>query len=325
MIVPRRRFLHLAAGGAVLPALPRIASAIDYPTRPVLLLAGFAAGGPLDTIARLTAQWLSKHLGQSFIVENRPGAASNLATEEAARANPDGYTLLLCSSANAWNAALYEKLNFDFVRDIAPVASIDRAGGVMEVSLSLPVKTVPEFIGYAKARPGKLNMVTGGPGSASGLWGALFNKMAGVNLVPVDYRGTGPALPDLISGRVQVMFDVAVTAVGPVKAGKVRGLGVTTADRIAALPDIPPIGEYVPGYEAIGWHGIGAPRNTPPRVIEMLNRTVNAALDDPTFKARLTSVGVEPFASSPPEFGKFIVEFTDKWGNLIREAGIKVE
>lgn len=272
----------------------------------------------------MIAQWLSEHLGQWFIVENRPGAASNLATAEVVRANPDGYTLLLCSSANAWNAALYEKLNFDFVHDIAPVASIDRAGGVMEVSLSLPFKTVPQFIGYAKARPGKLNMVSGGPGSAPGLWGELFNKMAGVNLVPVNYRATGPALPDLISGRVQVMFDVAVAAVGPVKAGKVRGLRVTTADRIAALPDLPPIGEYVPAYQAIGWHGVGAPRNTPPQVIAKLNRSVNAALVDPAFKVRVSSLGMEPFASSPAEFGKFIVEFTGKWSKVIQEAGITV-
>jgi len=320
----RRTFLQLA--GAVAPlSMVRIAMAQTYPTRPVHLLVGYAAGGPLDTSARLIAQWLSERLGQSFIVENRPGAGSNLATEMVVRAPPDGYTLLEVSASNAWNATLYDNLKFNFIHDIVPVAGVRRAGGVMEVHPSVPVMKVPEFIVYAKANPGKINMATGGVGSAQHLFGELFKVMAGVDLVTVNYRGAAPALPDLIAGQDQVMFDVLISSIGHIRAGKLRPLGVTTATRLEALPDVPPIGDFVPGYEASSWDGIGAPANTPPEIIATLNREVNAALVDPSFKARLADLGVEPFANSPAEFGKFIVEFTEKWAKVIRAAGIKAE
>jgi tripartite-type tricarboxylate transporter receptor subunit TctC len=325
MKLPRRKFLHLAAGAAALPALPRVASALDYPTRPVHLLVGFAAGGPLDTSARLIGQWLSEHLGQPFVIENRPGAGSNLATEIVAWAPPDGYTLLEASAANAWNAALYDNLSFNFIRDIALVAGVRRAAGVMEVNPSVPVRTVPEFITYAKANPGKINMATGGAGSAPHLYGELFKMMAGVDLVTVNYRGSAPALPDLIAGQVQVMFDVVISSIGHIRAGKLRPLGVTTTTRLEVLPDVPPISDFLPGYEASSWDGIGAPANTPLEIVGILNKQVNAALADPTFKARLADLGAEPFAGSPAEFGKFIVDYTEKWGKVIRAAGIKAE
>jgi tripartite-type tricarboxylate transporter receptor subunit TctC len=325
MKLPRRKFLHLAAGAAALPALPRVASALDYPTRPVHLLVGFAAGGPLDTSARLIGQWLSEHLGQPFVIENRPGAGSNLATEIVARAPPDGYTLLEASAANAWNAALYDNLSFNFIRDIALVAGVRRAAGVMEVNPSVPVRTVPEFITYAKANPGKINMATGGAGSAPHLYGELFKMMAGVDLVTVNYRGSAPALPDLIAGQVQVMFDVVISSIGHIRAGKLRPLGVTTTTRLEVLPDVPPISDFLPGYEASSWDGIGAPANTPPEIVGILNKQVNAALADPTFKARLADLGAEPFPGSPAEFGKFIVDYTEKWGKVIRATGIKAE
>ena len=325
MKLPRRKFLHVAAGAAALPALPRVASALDYPTRPVHLLVGFAAGGPLDTSARLIGQWLSERLGQPFVIENRLGAGSNLATEIVARAAPDGYTLLEASAANAWNAALYDNLSFNFIRDIALVAGVRRAAGVMEVNPSVPVRTVPEFITYAKANPGKINMATGGAGSAPHLYGELFKMMAGVDLVTVNYRGSAPALPDLIAGQVQVMFDVVISSIGHIRAGKLRPLGVTTTTRLDVLPDVPPISDFLPGYEASSWDGIGAPANTPPEIVGILNKQVNAALADPTFKARLADLGAEPFAGSPAEFGKFIVDYTEKWGKVIRAAGIKAE
>jgi tripartite-type tricarboxylate transporter receptor subunit TctC len=325
MKLPRRKFLHLAAGAAALPALPRVASALDYPTRPVHLLVGFAAGGPLDTSARLIGQWLSERLGQPFVIENRPGAGSNLATEIVARAPPDGYTLLEASAANAWNAALYDNLSFNFIRDIALVAGVRRAPGVMEVNPSVPVRTVPEFIAYAKANPGKINMATGGAGSAPHLYGELFKMMAAVDLVTVNYRGSAPALPDLIAGQVQVMFDVVISSIGHIRAGKLRPLGVTTTTRLEVLPDVPPISDFLPGYEASSWDGIGAPANTPLEIVGILNKQVNAALADPTFKARLADLGAEPFAGSPAEFGKFIVDYTEKWGKVIRAAGIKAE
>jgi tripartite-type tricarboxylate transporter receptor subunit TctC len=325
MKLPRRKFLHLAASAAALPALPHVASALDYPTRPVHLLVGFAAGGPLDTSARLIGQRLSEHLGQPFVIENRPGAGSNLATEIVARAPPDGYTLLEASAANAWNAALYDNLSFNFIRDIALVAGVRRAAGVMEVNPSVPVRTVPEFITYAKANPGKINMATGGAGSAPHLYGELFKMMAGVDLVTVNYRGSAPALPDLIAGQVQVMFDVVISSIGHIRAGKLRPLGVTTTTRLEVLPDVPPISDFLPGYEASSWDGIGAPANTPLEIVGILNKQVNAALADPTFKARLADLGAEPFAGSPAEFGKFIVDYTEKWGKVIRAAGIKAE
>jgi len=325
MKTPRRKFLHLAAGAAALPALPHVASALDYPTRPVHLLVGFAAGGPLDTSARLIGQWLSERLGQPFVIENRPGAGSNLATEIVARAPPDGYTLLEASAANAWNAALYDNLSFNFIRDIVLVAGVRRAAGVMEVNPSVPVRTVPEFIAYAKANPGKINMATGGAGSAPHLYGELFKMMTGVDLVTVNYRGSAPALADLIAGQVQVTFDVVISSIGHIRAGKLRPLGVTTAARLEVLPDVPPIGDFLPGYEASSWDGIGAPANTAPEIVGILNKQVNAALADPTFKARLADLGAEPFAGSPAEFGKFIVDYTEKWGKVIRAAGIKAE
>jgi tripartite-type tricarboxylate transporter receptor subunit TctC len=325
MKLPRRKFLHLAAGVAALPAITRVSSAQSYPVRPVHLLAGFPPGGIVDLIARLIGQWLSERLGQQFVIENRPGAGSNIATELVARATPDGYTLLLVSSVNAWNTAIYDNLNFNFVRDIAPIASIIRTPAVMEVNPSVPAKTVPEFIAYAKANPGKIDMGSGGPGSGQHVYGELFKVMAGVDLITVHYRGAGPALPDLMSGRIQVMFDPVASSIGYIRAGKLRPLGVTTAARIDALPDVPPIGDFVPGYEASGWDGIGAPANTPPEIISILNKEVNAALADATFKARLADLGADPFANSPAEFGKFIADYIEKWGKLIRAANIKAE
>jgi tripartite-type tricarboxylate transporter receptor subunit TctC len=325
MKLPRRKFLHLAAGVAALPAITRVSSAQSYPVRPVHLLAGFPPGGIVDLIARLIGQWLSDRLGQQFVIENRPGAGSNIATELVARATPDGYTLLLVSSVNAWNTAIYDNLKFNFVRDIAPIASIIRTPAVMEVNPSVPAKTVPEFIAYAKANPGKIDMGSGGPGSGQHVYGELFKVMAGVDLITVHYRGAGPALPDLMSGRIQVMFDPVASSIAYIRAGKLRPLGVTTATRIDALPDIPPIGDFVPGYEASGWDGIGAPANTPPEIVSILNKEVNAALADAAFKARLADLGADPFANSPAGFGKFIAEYIEKWGKVIRAANIKAE
>jgi tripartite-type tricarboxylate transporter receptor subunit TctC len=291
----------------------------------VHLIVGFAAGGPLDTGARLIAQALEERLHQSFIVENHAGVSGNVAAAEVARANPDGYTLLVCAAGNAWNASLYKNLSFDFLRDITPVASINRSGGIMLVSLSLAAETLPDFIAYAKANPGKINMALAGSGSAPGMYGELFKSMAGVDLVTVNYRGSAPAMPDLFAGRVQVLFEPAISAIGPVVAGKVRALGVTNATRIVQLPDVPAIGEHVPGYVATGWQAICAPKNTPPQIIATLNKEVNAGLADPAFKARLTTLGVEPFANSPAEFRKFVVEYTDKWRKVIEEAGLKAD
>jgi tripartite-type tricarboxylate transporter receptor subunit TctC len=323
--LPRRKFLHLAACAAAFPSLPRVAWALDYPTRPVHLIAGFPPGGIIDIVARLIGQWLAERLGQQFVIENRSGASSNIATEYVARAKPDGYTLLLSSAVNSWNTAIYDNLKFDFIRDLAPVASIIRSGGVMEVNPSLPVNSVPEFIAYAKANPGRLNMGTGGVGSGQHIYGELFKAMTGVDLMTVHYRGAGPALPELISGRIQVMFDPVVSSIGYIRAGKLRPLGVTTATRIDVLPDIPPIGDFVAGYERSGWDGIGAPAKTPPQIIDALNKEVNAALVDPKFYARLADLGGVTFASSPAGFGKFIEENTDKWAKVIRAAGITAE
>src|SRR6516164_8244089 len=325
MKLPRRKFLHLAMGATALSALSDTALALDYPRRSVRLLVGYAAGGPLDTSARLIAQWLSERLGQQFIVENQPGAASNLAAEMVVRAPADGYTLLETSASNAWNATLYDNLKFNVIRDIVPIAGVRRAAGVMEVHPAVPVTTVPEFIAYAKANPGKINMATGGVGSAPHLFGELFKTMTGVELVTVNYRGAGPALLDLISGEVQVTFDVVISSIEHIRAGKLRPLGVTTAKGLTALPDVPPIGDSVPGYDASSWDGIGAPANTPPEIIAILNKEVNAALADPAFKTRLADLGAEPFAGSPAEFGKFVVEYTEKWRKVIRAAGIKAE
>ena len=325
MRLARRKFLQVAASAATVAAVPRLAAADAYPSRPVHLIAGFPPGGIVDIAARLIGQWLSERLGQPFVIENRPGAGSNIATEFVARADHDGYTLLWVGSVNAWNTTIYNNLKFDFVRDIAPIASIIRTPAVMEVNPSIPAKTVPEFIAYAKANPGKINMGTGGPGSGQHVYGELFKVMAGVELVTVHYRGAGPALPDLISGRLDVMFDPIASSIGYIRAGKLRPLGVTTAAPSDVLPDVPPIGDSVPGYEASGWIGIGAPANTPPEVIAILNKQVNAALVDPTFRGRLTDLGVEPFATSPDDFSRFIVEYTEKWAKVIKFANIKPE
>ena len=325
MELPRRQFLHLAAGAAALPALSRSASALDYPTRPVHLIVGYPPGGGDDIVARLIGPWLSERLGQQFIVENRPGATTNIATEAVVRASPDGYTLLQVSSASTVNATLFEKLNFNFIRDIAPVASIAHLPFVLAVNPSLPAKTVAEFIAYAKANPGKINMATPGAGSASDLNGQLFKVMAGVDLVTVHYRGVGPALPELISGRVEIIFVPVAVAIGYIKSGTLRALGVTTPARVAVLPDVPPIGDFVPGYEGTGFEGIGAPANTPLEVIAILSRQVNAALFDPMFKARLGDLGMEPFAGLPADFGKFIADETEKWGKVVKSANIKAE
>jgi|SRR6516165_3259360 tripartite-type tricarboxylate transporter receptor subunit TctC len=325
MKLARRRLLHFAAGAVTLPGLTGLVRAAPYPTRPVRLLVGYAAGGPLDISARLIGQWLSERLGQPFIVENRPGAGSNVATEAVVRAPPDGYTLLEISASNAWNTALYYNLSFNFIRDIVPIAGVRRAGGVMEVNPAFPVKTIPEFIAYAKANPGKINVASAGPGSAPHLFSELFKIMAGVDLVTVNYHGSGPALPDLIGGEVQAMFDVVSSSIAYIRAGRLRPLGVTTAARLDALPDVPPIGDFVPGYEAISWDGIGAPANTPPEIVEILNKEVNAALADAAFRGRLAALSLEPFAISASDLGKFIVEYTNKWSKVIRAAGIKAE
>jgi tripartite-type tricarboxylate transporter receptor subunit TctC len=325
MKLPRRRFLHLAAGVAALPALSHIARAQTYPTRPVHVLVGYAAGGPNDISARLAGELLSERLGQPFVIEDRPGAGSNLATELVVRAPPDGYTLLGASSSNSWNAALYDKLNFDFMRDIAPVAGILRTTNVMEVHPAVPTTTVPEFIAYAKANPGRVNMASAGIGSSPHLYGELFKVMAGVNLVTVHYRGSGPALPDLLGGQVQVMFDSLLSSIGHIRAGRLRALAVTGATRSPVLPDIPTVGEFVKGYEAGGWQGLGAPRNTPKAVIERLNGAINEALTDPKVQMRIVDMGAEAFATSPADFGKYIAEYTDKWGKVIRAANIKPE
>jgi tripartite-type tricarboxylate transporter receptor subunit TctC len=321
----RRQFLHLAAGAAALATVSLPAAAQPYPTRPVHLVVGFPAGGATDIMARLIGQSLSARLGQQFVIENRPGAGSNIGTEAVVRAPADGYTLLLVTGSNAWNATLYDNLNFDFVRDVAPVASISRGLGVLVVPASFPVKSVPELIAYAKAHPGKISMASGGIGSPEHVWGELFKMMAGVDMLHVPYRGGGPALIDLLGGQVQVMFEPLLSAIEYVKAGKLRVLGVTSATRSDTLPDVPTIGEFVPGYEAGGWTGIGSPRRTPAGIIDKLNSEINASLADPAMKARLADVGYTAFAGSPGEFGEFIAAQTEKWGKVIRAAGIKAD
>ena len=296
-----------------------------WPSRPVRPLVGFAPGGFTDITARLVAPWLAERLGQQFLVENRPGASSNIAAAAVAHAAPDGYTLLELADTNAHNVTLYDKLNFDFLRDITPVASIDRAPFVMVVGPSSPATTVAEFIVHAKAHPGKINLASSGAGASSGLFGELFRTMTGIDMVAVQYRGIGLALPDLMSGRVDVIFIPVASAVGQVGAGKLRPLGVTSGTRVSVLPDVPTIGETVPGYEAVSWTGIGAPTGTPREIVTLLNQHVNAALADATFKAKLAELGLQPFAGTPAEFGKVITEHTEKWGKIIRAAGIKAE
>jgi tripartite-type tricarboxylate transporter receptor subunit TctC len=321
----RRKFLQLAGAVVATPAFPRLASALDYPTRPARIIVGFAAGGGVDITARLIGQWLTDRLGQSFIIENRPGAGGNIATEAVVNAAPDGYTLLLATIPNAVNASLYEKLNFNFIRDITPVASIIRVPMVVLLNTSVPAKTVPEFISYAKTNPEKVNMASAGNGSAPHMAGELFKLMAGVNLVHVPYRGQGPALTDLLGGQVQVLFAATPGTTDYVRTGKLRALAVTTASRAEQLPELPTVGDFVPGYEASQWYGIGAPKNTPAAIVDKLNREINAAIADPGMKARLAAIGGEPLPGSPANFGKLISEETEKWGKVVRAAGIKPE
>jgi tripartite-type tricarboxylate transporter receptor subunit TctC len=323
MNLPRRGFLHLAAGAAAFPAVPRIAWAQTYPARPVRWIVGFPAGGAADIVARIMAQSLSERLGQQFVIENRPGAGSNIAAASVVRAPPDGYTLLWITQVNATNATLYDNLGFDFIRDFVPVASISRGPFVMLVNPSFPAKTVPEFIAYAKANPGKINMASGGNGTASHIAGELFKFMAGVDMVHVPYKGSAPSITDLLGGQVQVDFDLVSAAIEHVRAGNLRALAVTTATRQPVLPDVPAVGEFVPGYEASGWVGIGAPRSTSADIVEKLNREVNTALADPKMKARLADLGNTVFPSSPAEFEKFIAGEIDKWAKVIKFAGIR--
>jgi len=319
----RRKFLHLAAGAAALPAVSRVAKAQAYPSRPVRIIVGFAAGGPADLVARLIAQRLSERLGQPFVVENRTGAATNIATEAVVRAAPDGYMLLFVTATNAINTTLYEKLSFNLSRDVAPVASLIRAPSVLEVNPSVPAKTVPEFIAYAKANPGKLTMASSGIGTPSHVFGELFKVMTGVNLMHVPYRGAAPTASDLLAGQVQVFFDPMANSIAYIKAGKVRALAITSAKRSEALPDVPSVSEFVPGYEASFWFGVGAPKATPDEIVDKLNKEVNAALDDPKMKTRLLDLGGAPMPMTPADFGKFIADETEKWGKVIKSAGIK--
>ena len=325
MKLPRRKFLHLAAGAAALPALPRFARAQTYPTRPVRWIVGAPPGGGTDITARLTGQALSERLGQSFVIENRPGAGTNVGTEAVVRAAPDGYTLLLVNVSAAINATLYDNLNFNFIRDIAPVAGIIRSPLVMEVNPSVPVKTVPEFIAYAKANPGKVNMASAGNGTTGHLGGELFKMMAGVNLLHVPYRGGAPALTDLLGGQVQVIFSAVPESIEFIRTGKLRPLALTSATRLDSLPDIPTVGEFVPGYEASSWNGVGVPKNTSTEIIDRLNKEINAALADPKMKARITDLGGTVLSGSPADFGKLIADETEKWGKVVRAANIKAE
>jgi tripartite-type tricarboxylate transporter receptor subunit TctC len=325
MKLPRRTFLLLAAGAAALPPLPRIAKAQSYPSRPVRIIVGFAPGGAVDIMARLIGQWLSERLGQQFVIENRPGAGGNVATEAAIRAPADGYTLLLAQSINAINATLYEKLNFNFIQDIAPVASIASGALVMVVNPSVPAKTVPEFIAYAKANPGKINMASQGVGGTGHVSGELFKMISGVNLVHVPYRGAGPALVDLLGGQVQVMFPATVSSIEYIKAGRLRALAVTTATRLDALPNIPTVDQFIPGYEASNWYGIGVPAGTSAGIIGKLNKEINAGLADTKMRARLADLGETPFPGSPADFGKLIARETEKWRKVIQTANIKPE
>jgi tripartite-type tricarboxylate transporter receptor subunit TctC len=320
---PRRIFLHLAVAAAALPAVSRFAWAQSYPERPVHIILGFPAGGSSDVIGRVLAESLSEHLGQPFIFDNRPGAGSNIGTEMVVRAAPDGYTLLLTTSANAINASLYDNLNFNFVRDIAPVAGVFRVPNVMEVHPAVPAKTVLEFIAYAKANPGKLNMASGGNGTTAHVSGELFKMMADVDIRHVPYRGSAPALIDLLAGQVQVMFDLMSTSIEHIRAGRLRALAVTTATRSEALPEIPTVSESVPGYEASTWNGVGVPRNTPPEIIDRLNTAINAALSDPQIKARLADLGATVLPGPPDQFGKLLTDDTEKWAKVIKFAGIK--
>jgi len=323
MKLPRRKFLHLAAGAAAMSAVSHRARAQAYPSRPVRLIVGFAAGQAIDITTRLMGQWLSERFGQQFIVENRPGAGGNLGTEAVVRAPPDGYTLLAVGSNNMINATLYEKLNFNFIRDIAPVASIARVPQVMEVHPSFPAKTVPEFIAYAKANPGKVSFASAGNGSVAHVTGELFRMMTGINMLHVPYRGAAPALTDLLGGQVHVMFDNMPSSIEHIRAGRLRPLAVSATTRLDELPDIPTVGDFVPGFETSAWGGVGAPKDTPTEIIDMLNREINAALADPKLKARFADLGGKVLPLSPAEYGKRIAEETEKWGKVIKFSGAK--
>jgi tripartite-type tricarboxylate transporter receptor subunit TctC len=323
MKILRRRFLELAVGVTALPAAARIASAQAYPTRPVRIVVGYAAGGGTDIVARLMGQWLSERLGQQFVVENRTGAATNIGTEAVVHAPADGYTLLLAHTANAINATLYEKLNFNFIRDITPVAGIIRVPGVMVVNPSLPAKTVLEFIAYAKANPGKINMASGGAGGPDHMSGELFKTMTGVNMIHVPYRGLSPALSDLLAGQVQVIFSSLPAAIEYIRADKLRALAVTTATRFEGTPDIPTVGDVVPGYEASQWYGVGVPKNTPVEIIDKLNKEINAGLANPKLRAQLADLGGTALPGSAADFGKLIAEETEKWAKVVKFSGAK--
>jgi tripartite-type tricarboxylate transporter receptor subunit TctC len=323
--LPRRQFLHLAAGAAALPAVSRIARAQAYPSRPVRVIVPFGSAGATDIVARLIGQWLSERLGQPFVIENRPGAGGNLGTEAVVRAPPDGYTLAVIGAPSAINATLYEKLNFNFIRDITPVASIIRFPNVMVVNPSVPVTTVPEFIAYAKANPGKLNMASPGNGSTPHVTGELFKMMTGINMVHVPYRSVAAGITDMLSGRVQVTFGTTASTIAYIRAGTLRALAVTTATRSEALPDLPTIAEFVPGYEASAWFGVGAPRNTPTEIVNKLNTEINACLADPSLKARLADLGGITLAGSPADFARLIVEETAKWAKVVKFSGVKAE
>ena len=325
MTIHRRGFLHLAAGVAAVPAVSRIAHADTYPSRPVRLIVPQAAASSTDIHARLIGQWLQDHLGQPFVVDDRPGVGGNIGTEDVVRATPDGYTLLTVNSQNAISPALYPNLSFNFIRDIAPISQVSLAPLIMEVHPSVPAKTVPEFIAYAKANPGKISMASAGIGGPQHLAGALFKAMSGLDIVHVPYRGSTPAVTDLLAGQVQLMFDVTPTALPQVKAGKLRPLAVTTKARIDALPDVPSLADYLPGYEAEGWLGVGAPAGTPAAIIDALNKQINAGLADDKIKTRLGEIGTVVQGGSPVDFGKFIAAETEKWGKVIRDAGIKPE
>jgi tripartite-type tricarboxylate transporter receptor subunit TctC len=325
MKLPRRTFLHLAAGAAASTAVSRIAWAESYPSRPVRLIVPFGPAGGTDIIARLIGQWLSERLGQQFVIENRPGAGSNIGTEAVVRAAPDGYTLGLFGAPSAINATLYDKLNFNFVRDIAPIAPIVRFPYIMVVNPSVPAKTLPEFIAYAKANPGKINMASPGIGSTPHVNGELFKVMTGTNMVHVPYRGAAAVMTDLLSGQVQLYFGTTASSLEYVRTGKLRALAVTIERRLDALPDIPTVGDFVPGYEASNWYGIGAPRNTPVEVIEKLNKETNAGLADPKIKARIADLGGSVLTGSPADFGRLIADETEKWGKVVKFVGIKAD
>jgi tripartite-type tricarboxylate transporter receptor subunit TctC len=323
MKLPRRKFLHLALGAAALPAVSSITRAQAYPVRPVRIIVPFAPAGSTDIVARLMGQWLSERLGQQFVIENRPGAGSNIGTEVVVNAPPDGYTLLLVGASSAINATLYDKLNFDFLRDITPVAGVISIPFIMAVNPSFPAKTVSEFIAYARANPGKVNMASGGNGTAGHLSGELFKLLAGLNMVHVPYRGEAPALTDMIAGHVQAMFGTMPASIEHVRAGKLRALAVTSAMRSELLPDLPTVGDFVPGYETSAWQGVSAPKNAPVEIIDRLNKEINAGLADPKIKARVADMGGTVLAGSPTNFGKLIADETEKWGKVVKFSGAK--